>query len=109
MGNINIKKEQEEFEKELDEKEKLEFQQKLKEQEKENEKFELKKMYIYLYSNKNIPEDFKNDICSSQSVRTIKINEIDAIEVTNNERKNWIFYLIEEGNENKLKSISQKF
>ena len=110
MGSLNIQKEKEEFEKELDEQEKLEFQQKLKEQEKEKDGFELKKMYIYLYSNTKIPEDFKKDICASQSLKNVKINnEIDAIEATNKERNNWIFYFIDEGNEKKLKSISQNF
>ena len=110
MGSLNIQKEQEEFEKELNDQEKLEFQQKLKEQEKEKDGFELKKMYIYLYSNTKIPEDFKNDICSSQSLKNIKINnELEVIDVTNKERNNWIFYLIDEGNEKKLKSISQNF
>ena len=108
MGSLNIQKEKEEFEKELEEKEKLEFHQKLKEQEKDD--FELKKMYIYLYSNTKIPEDFKKDICASQSLKNVKINnEIDAIEATNKERNNWIFYFIDEGNEKKLKSISQNF
>ena len=34
MGSVNIQKEREEFEKELEQQEKLEFQEKLKEQEK---------------------------------------------------------------------------
>ena len=67
-------------------------------------------MYIYLYSNTKIPEDFKKDICASQSLKNVKINnEIDAIEATNKERNNWIFYFIDEGNEKKLKSIWQNF
>ena len=55
------------------------------------------------------PENFLNEICASQSLRKIKINEINAIEAINKERDYWIYYLIDEGNENKLKSISQNF
>lgn len=110
MGGVNINKEKEEFEKELDERDKKEFQEKLNEKEKSAKKDnELKKMYIYLYSHTKIPEDFKTEICNSQSLKSIKLNGIDAIELVNKERDNWVFYLINEGNEEKLKSISLNF
>ncbi len=113
MGSVNIKKEQEEFEKQLEEQEKLELKEKLKKQEKlllkNKSENEFKKMYIYLYSNTKIPEDFKKEICSSQTLKVEKINGIEIIEAINKEQKNWIFYLIDDGNEEKLKSISQNF
>ena len=60
MGSTNIKKEKEEFEKLLDEEEKLELQEKLNEQEKYlKDENGFKNMYIYLYSNTQIPEEFK--------------------------------------------------
>ena len=48
MGGINIKKEQEEFENQLDEQEKLEFRVRLKEQNDSFDDEQLKIMYIYL-------------------------------------------------------------
>ena len=48
MGGINIKKEQEEFENQLDEQEKLEFRARLKEQNDSFDDEQLKIMYIYL-------------------------------------------------------------
>jgi len=108
MGTLNIKKEQEEFEKQLDEQEKLEFQEKLNEQQNISEN-NLKDMYIYLYSNTTIPEDFKNEICASQSVKNENLNGLDVIQATNNDRKKWIFYIINDGNEDKLNSISKNF
>ena len=72
MGSINIQKEKEEFEKELEQQEKLEFQEKLKEQEKSFEGKELNNMYLYLYSSTKIPEDFKKEICKSQTLKKCK-------------------------------------
>ena len=109
MGSLNIQKEREEFEKELEQQEKLEFQEKLKAQEKSLDGNELKNMYIYLYSNTKIPEDFKKEICEFQTLKNVNINGIEAIEAINKERKNWIFYIIDNGNEEKLKAISQNF
>ena len=109
MGSINIQKEKEEFEKELEQQEKLEFQEKLKEQEKSFEGKELNNMYLYLYSSTKIPEDFKKEICKSQTLKNVNINGIEFIEAINQEKKNWIFYIIEYGNEEKLKAISQSF
>ena len=110
MGNVNIQKEKEEFEKELEVREKLEFQEKLKEKEKYNENGnELKNMYIYLYSNAKIPEDFKAEIFALQNLKKVKLNGIEVIEGINKDRKNWIFYLVENGNEEKLNSISKNF
>ena len=110
MGNVNIEKEKEQFEKELDQQEKLEFQEKLKEQQNSlQDGNEFKNMYIYLYSNTKIPEDFKKEICELQTLKNVNINGIEAIEAINKERNNWVFYLIDNGNEEKLKAISQNF
>ena len=110
MGNVNIEKEKEQFEKELDQQEKLEFQEKLKEQQNSlQDGNEFKNMYIYLYSNTKIPEDFKKEICELQTLKNVNINGIEAIEAINKERNNWIFYIIDNGNEEKLKAISQNF
>ena len=111
MGGVNIEKEQKEFEKELDEQEKIEFQERLKEQEKNLKNSNgFKPMFIYLYSNNEIPENFIKEICGGyESIKNVKINGVEVIESLNNEKKNWIFYIINKGNEEKLKAISQNF
>ena len=110
MGSTNIKKEKEEFEKLLDEDEKLELQEKLNEQEKYlKDENGFKNMYIYLYSNTQIPEEFKKEICDFQNLKNVNINGIEVIESVKKEQNNWIFYIIDKGNEEKLKAISQNF
>lgn len=108
MGSTNIKKEKEEFEKLLDEDEKLELQEKLNEQEKYlKDENGFKNMYIYLYSNTQIPEEFKKEISDFQNLKNVNINGIEVIESVKKEQNNWIFYIIDKGNEEKLKAISQ--
>ena len=108
MGGTNIKKEKEEFEELLDEDEKLELQEKLNEQEKYlKDENGFKNMYIYLYSNTQIPEEFKKEICDFQNLKNVNINGIEVIESVKKEQNNWIFYIIDKGNEEKLKAISQ--
>ena len=86
------------------------MQEKLKEQEnffKDDNGF--KNMYIYLYSNTQIPEDFKKEVCDYENLKPVNINGIEVIESVKKENNNWIFYIIEKGNEEKLKAISQNF
>lgn len=109
MGGINIKKEQEEFENQLDEQEKLEFKARLKEQNDSIDDEQLKIMYIYIFSKNTISKEFKELICEPESLGNEILNGIEIIKASNKDRKNWIFYFIENGNEEKLKVISQDF
>ena len=49
-------------------------------------------MYLYLYSNTKIPEDFKKEIFKFQTLKNVNINGIEFIEAINQEKKLDILY-----------------
>ncbi len=79
MGGINIKKEQEEFENQLDEQEKLEFRARLKEQNDSFDDEQLKIMYIYIFSKNTISKEFKEIIYEPESLGNEILNGIEII------------------------------
>ena len=66
-------------------------------------------MYIYIFSKNTISKEFKELICEPESLGNEILNGIEIIKASNNDRKNWIFYFIENGNEEKLKVIFSRF
>ena len=82
MGGINIKKEQEEFENQLDEQEKLEFKARLKEKNDSIDDEQLKIMYIYIFSKNTISKEFKELICEPESLGNEILNGIEIIKAS---------------------------